>query len=210
MNPGASCKRQDKGRGAASHRQAPEGIGVVSVGIEAQGFIAIARVSRPQGRKGEVLAEILTDFPSRFQDLHSAFLDDSPHGPRPVTVEHTWLHKGKVVLKFSNINSIDDAETLRGRYVFVPEEEKVALPATQYYVWQLIGCRVVAETEGKKRTLGTVTEVEPTAGVDLLHISDGSHDVLVPFAKDICKEIDPAAKLIVIHPPADLLELNRE
>lgn len=175
-----------------------------------QGFIAIARILRPQGRKGEVLAEILTDFPSRFTNLRRAFLDDSPHEPKAVAVEGTWLHKGKVVLKFSDIGSIDDAETLRGRYVFVPEEEKVALSAGQYYVWELIGCQVAVESEGTRRFLGTVTEVEPTAGVDLLHVSDGSQDVLVPFAKDICKEINPEAKLIVIHPPDDLLDLNRE
>lgn len=210
MTPGASSRRQDKGRGSASHGKTAQKEGAVFSDAEVQGFVAIARVVRPQGRKGEVLAEILTDFPSRFAELRRAFLDDSPHEPRAVVVEHTWLHKGKVVLKFANVGSIDDAETLRGRYVFVPEEEKFDLPADQYYVSELIGCEVVADYEGTRKTLGRITEVEPTGGVDLLHVSDGSRDILIPFAQAICKTIDPAARLIVIHPPDDLLDLNRE
>jgi 16S rRNA processing protein RimM len=177
---------------------------------EVQDFIAVARVVRPQGRKGEVLAEILTDFPSRFADLQRAFLDDPGNKPRPVAVEHAWLHKEKVVLKFAGIDSISDAEMLRGLYVWVPEEEKVALSAHQYYLWELTGCQVVVERGGERKLLGTVTEIERTGGVDLLHVSDQSRDVLIPFAEEICKMIDPGAKLIVIEPPEDLLDLNRE
>jgi 16S rRNA processing protein RimM len=189
-------------------RQAQRGAGTAVDDDKMRGFIAIARVGRPQGRKGEVLAEILTDFPSRFADLQWAFLDDPGNNPRAVTVEHTWLHKGKVVLKFAGIGSIDDAETLRGRLVLIPEEEKIALSAHQYYLSELEGCRVFAEIGGKREPLGTVTEVERTGGVDLLHVVENSREVLVPFAQAICKVIDPDSRLIVIDPPEDLLDLN--
>jgi len=175
-----------------------------------RGFIAVAQIVRPQGRKGEVLAEILTDFPSRFSDLHRAFLDDPSHEPKVVAVEHTWLHKGKVVLKFAGIDSIDDAETLRGRYVLIPEAERVPLSDDQYYLWELTGCQVVVESGETRKPLGCVTEVERTGGVDLLHVSDDSREILIPFTQAICKRVDPEAKLIVIQPPDDLLDLNRE
>lgn len=191
------------------HPQAQPGIGTASQNGETQNFIAVARIGRPQGRKGEVLAEILTDFPSRFADLQRAFLDEPGREPQAVTIENTWLHKGKVVLKFAGIDSISDAETLRGRYVLIPEGEKVTLPSHQYYLWELTGCQVVVESEGLRKPLGTVTEVERTAGVDLLHVSAGSQDVMIPFAEEICKVVDPEAKLIVIEPPEDLLDLNR-
>ena len=177
---------------------------------EMQGYIAIARVVRPQGRKGEVLAKILTDFPSRFAGLQRAFLDVPDGDPEAIAVEHTWLHKGRVVMKFDGIASISDAETLRGRNVLIPKEEVVALPAHQYYLWELEGCHVVVESGGTRKPLGTVTEVERTGGTDILHVADGSEDVLVPFARAICKVIDPEARLIVIDPPEDLLDLNRE
>ncbi len=156
------------------------------------------------------MAEILTDFPSRFAGLQRAFLGDAASDPQSVAVEDTWLHKAKVVLKFADIDSISDAETLRGKYVFIPEEEKVTLSAHQYYLWELTGCQVLVESEGKRKPLGTVTEIERTGGADLLHVSDNSRDVLIPFAQAICKVVDTEAKVIVIEPPDDLLDLNLE
>lgn len=83
-------------------------------------YLTIARIIRPQGRKGEVAAEILTDFPERFGLLSRVFLETPGQAPQPVTVESGWLHKGRVVLKFSGIDSIDSASRLRGLQVFVP------------------------------------------------------------------------------------------
>jgi 16S rRNA processing protein RimM len=210
VSTGASGKHQDEMSDSASHQQVQRGARAAVADGEMRGFIAIARVVRPQGRKGEVLAEILTDFPSRFRGLHRVFLDVPGHHPQVVTVENTWLHKGKVVLKLAGIGSIDEAETLRGRLVLVPEEDRVALSANQYYLWELKGCRVVVENGGMRKPLGTVTEVERTGGVDLLHVADDSREVLVPFAEAICKVIDPESRLIVIEPPEDLLDLNQE
>lgn len=174
------------------------------------GFLAIACILRPQGRRGEVLALILSDFPSRFENLRRAFLEQPAGPPAPVAVEDAWLHKGKVVLKLGGVDSIEDAERLKGRYVLIPREEKAPLSAGQYYLWELEGCRVVVlEAEGE-RTLGTVTEVERTGGADLLHVSNASREFLIPLAESICKRIDPADKLIVVDPPADLLDLNAE
>ena len=195
---------------SASHQQVQQGARAAVADGEMRGFIAIAQVVRPQGRKGEVVAEILTDFPSRFQDLRRVFLDVPGQHPQAVTVEHTWLHKGRVVLKLERIGSIDDAETLRGRLVLVPEEEKVALSPNQYYLWELKGCQVVVDNGRTREPLGIVTRVERTGGVDLLHVADESREVLVPFAEAICKVIDPKSRLIVIEPPEDLLDLNRE
>ena len=195
---------------SASRQQASRATRAAVADVDTPGFIAIARVVRPQGRKGEVLVEMLTDFPTRFRDLQRVFIDDPGRPPRAVAVEHPWLHKGRVVLKLAGIGSIDDAEALRGRLVLVPAEEKIALAEGQYYVWELVGCRVVVETGETSKPLGAVVEVERTAGADLLHVADGSREVLVPFAESICKLIDPGSGLIVIEPPEDLLDLNRE
>jgi len=99
---------------------------------------------------------------------------------------------------------------LRGRLVLVREEEKVALSAHQYYLWQLEGCQVVAETAGTRTPLGIVTEVERTGGADLLHVADESGEVLIPFVRAICKVIDPESRLIVIDSPGGLLDLYRK
>ena len=171
-------------------------------------FLAIARIVRPQGRKGEVAAEILTDFPQRFHGLRAAFLETRGAAPAPVRVENVWPHKGRVILKFSGIDSIESASRLRGFHLLIPWEQRIELPAHQYYVWELRECRVISKQQG--REIGRVTEVEPTAGTPLLHVarSDGKGEVLIPLAQEICKRIDLTAKVIVIDPPEELLELN--
>ena len=175
---------------------------------EADKFLAVARIVRPQGRRGEVVAEILTDFPQRFAELRRAYLENPGSPPEPARVESVWPHKGRVVLKFSGVDSIDQANRLRGVHVLIPREERMLLPAHQYYVWELKGCRVVTQRQGVASELGTVTDVEPTGGVDLLHVATPRGEVLIPLVQDICRQIDTVAKTIVIDPPEDLLELN--
>jgi len=155
-----------------------------------------------------VTAEILTDFPSRFQALLRAFLAQPGEALRPVTVEHVWPHKGRVVLKFAGVDSIESASHLRGHHVLIPREERIPLPPHHYYLWELEGCRVLMARPGGQREVGTVTEVESTGGVDLLHVVTPRGEVLIPFAQSICTQIDTPQKTIVIDPPEDLLELN--
>jgi 16S rRNA processing protein RimM len=171
-------------------------------------YLAIARILRPQGRKGEVAAEILTDFAGRFDLLGAAYLEEPGHAPKQVGVERCWPHKGQVILKLSGIDSIESASRLRGLQVLIPWEQRVPLPPHHYYRCELEGCRVVLERQG--REIGTVTDVEPTGGVDVLHVMrpGGRTEVLIPLAQEICSRIDVAAKLIVIDPPEDLLDLN--
>jgi 16S rRNA processing protein RimM len=171
-------------------------------------YLAIARILRPQGRSGEVAAEILTDFSGRFDQLREAFLGEPGQVPKQVDVERCWPHKGQVILKFSGIDSIESASLLRGLQVMISWEHRVPLPPHHYYLCELEGCRVILEGQGSE--IGTVTEVEPTGGVDVLHVvrPDGGAEVLIPLAQEICSRIDIAAKLIVIDPPEDLLDLN--
>src|SRR6266567_5061545 len=135
------------------------------------GFLAVARVARPQGRRGEVVAEILTDFPERLEKLARAFLENPAGRPRMVAIEKAWPHKGRVVFKFSGVDSIDAANSLRGLHVFVRSEDRVALPEHHYYVGELEGCRVLRDLDGELQEVGVVTAVERTGGADLLHVA---------------------------------------
>ena len=171
-------------------------------------YLAIARILRPQGRKGEVAAEILTDFPERFQQLKTAFLEVPGHAPKPVSLERSWPHKGQIILKFAGIDSIESASGLRGIELLIPWDQRAPLPPHRYYLCELHGCRVIWERQGQE--IGTVVEVESTGGVDVLHVRrpDGKSEVLIPLAQEICTRIDLATQTIVIDPPEDLLELN--
>jgi 16S rRNA processing protein RimM len=126
-------------------------------------------------------------------------------------VESAWPHKGRIILKFEGIDSIEEAEHLRQLHVLITRDERVPLPAHDYYVGDLAGCDVLLERMGEFKRVGKVTDVEPTEGVDLLHVTRGDGrlgEILIPFAQEICKRIDLEARTIFIDPPEDLLDLN--
>jgi 16S rRNA processing protein RimM len=176
---------------------------------ELSAFLAVARILRPQGRRGEVAAEVMTDFPQRFSAPADLYLENEDQPPSPVRMEHAWEHKGRIILKFAGVDSIEAASRLRGRHVLIAAGERNALPENCYYVPDLIGCRVVMGAAESVAEIGVVSEVEATGGAPLLHIErPGKGDALVPLAQAICKCIDIPAKQIVIDPPRDLLGLN--
>jgi 16S rRNA processing protein RimM len=178
---------------------------------EAKRYLAVARIRRPQGRRGEVAAEILTDFPQRFEKLKRVWLDTPAGPPESAELENAWPHKGGIILKFSGVDSISAAERLRGRHVLIPRQERVKLPEGSYYLWELAGCRVIRNAGAGLEVVGTVTEVERTAGGDILHVAgerDAKRELLIPLAETICTRIDTRKKEIWIEPPEDLLELN--
>jgi 16S rRNA processing protein RimM len=177
--------------------------------IEPGELVAVARIVRPQGRCGEVAAEILTDFPERFARMHKAYVAEPGSLAELVRVEDAWPHKGRIILKFAGVDSITEAERLRGMEVLVPFSERTPLSRHQYYVSDLEGCRVLVELEGATSEVGKVVGLDPTGGVDVLRVKTARGEVLIPLAQEICKRIDTESKVIIIDPPEDLLELNQ-
>ncbi|MGZ5744521.1 MAG: ribosome maturation factor RimM, partial [Burkholderiales bacterium] len=95
-------------------------------------FITIARIAKVQGRRGEVAADLHTDFPERFEERRRLFALTSS-GRRELHVEEHWAHKGRIVLKFAGVDSISDAEALVGAELQVPRNERVDLGAAGTY-----------------------------------------------------------------------------
>ncbi len=121
----------------------------------------------------------------------------------PARLEQVWYHQGRPVLKFSGIDSIGDAEPWTGADLLVPEPERARPREGEFSHADLIGCRIVAGSE-----VGKVTGVEDYGGAPLLRVeTGGGREILIPFARAICREIDVAAKTIRIDPPEGLLDL---
>jgi len=169
----------------------------------------VARLVRSQGRHGEILADLLTDFPERFADRKRLYLLASENDRPPVrevTLERHWLHKGRVVLKFAGVDSINDAEALRGLLVAVPAGERAPLTDDSLYVSDLIGCDVV-DVASEPLEIGKVRDVDREAGLLVVQPQRGE-EVLIPFAKAYLVAIDTVAKRIEMHLPAGLLDIN--
>jgi 16S rRNA processing protein RimM len=162
-------------------------------------LVAIGRVVKPQGRKGEVLTEAFSDLPDRFPRLRRAFVSGPGGTAREVEVHSCWPHKGRFVLKLAGVDSIDDAERLRGQELRIGEEELAPLPAGSYYHHQLQGLR--AETpEG--RVLGSVAAVWETGGdAPVLVVQGPGGEVLIPLATEFVREVDlPGGRLVAVMP----------
>ncbi len=167
-------------------------------------FATVGLIHKPQGRRGEVNVEVLTDFPDRFEAGEKFFLWRDGRQRREVELEDAWPHKRGLVLKFAGVDSIDDAELLQGWEIQVPKETRIPLESPAVYHSDLIGCRVVERGE----ELGVVAGIEERTGTPLLVVRDGDKELLIPFATEICRVIDPARGVVEVELPAGLRELN--
>ena len=165
-------------------------------------LVAVARIAKPRGLKGEVVADILTDFPERFDGLTTVIAVMPDDSRRELIIENHWFQSGRMVLKFAGINSIEDGETLRNVEICVPESDAVELEEGEYFDWQLAGCRVVTVSGD---VIGTVRELMRTGASEIL-VVDGEKEYLIPFANAICTEVDIENGVILIDPPEGLLE----
>lgn len=167
-------------------------------------LVLIARAVKTHGLKGEVVAELLTDFPERFEDLDEVVLV-SPSGEQQTgSIEEFWFQKDRVVLKIGGYDHVDAAKQLIGYEFAVPESDRVELEEDEFYDWELEGCTVKVGDE----SIGQVRSVMKTGGTEILVISDeAGKERLVPLAAPIVVKIDAEAKTIVVDPPEGLFDL---
>jgi 16S rRNA processing protein RimM len=169
-------------------------------------MVTVGRVVRPHGNRGHVVVAPETDFGAdRFAEGAALF---GARGPdeQPLRVIASREHRGRWILGFEGVTTIDGAEALRDLELRIPADQLRPLGRGGYYAHDLAGC-AVENPEG--RPVGRVESVLLGSGVPLLVVETEYGEVLVPLAEDICRRIDVAAKLIVIDPPEGLLELNQ-
>ena len=167
-------------------------------------LVAVAKILRPRGLRGEAVAEVLTDFPERFENLANVTAVLPGGERRELVLENAWFQKDRIVLKFEGLNTVEDAEALRNAEICIDESEAVELEEGEFFDWQLEGCEALS-IEGEP--VGKVREVLRTGGTEVLVVdtADG-REVLIPFAESICTEVDIEGKRITVDPPEGLLE----
>jgi 16S rRNA processing protein RimM len=168
-------------------------------------LISVARAVRTRGLKGEVVAELLTDFPERFEAIDE-LIGVAPDGSRQkFAIDDYWFQNDRVVLKLAGYDDVDKAAELVGYEFAVPETDRVQLADDEYYDWELEGCTV--KVVGGV-VIGKVQSVLKTGGTEILEVADeAGNERLVPLAASIVVEISTTEKTIVIDPPEGLLDL---
>jgi 16S rRNA processing protein RimM len=188
-------------------------------------WIVLAHLLRPQGRKGELLADLFTDFPERFNDQTRVFL--APPGfigssadARSIEAVASWLpvgkNEGRIVLQFAGINSISDADLLSGLEVIVPGEERLPLDEESTYISELVGCTIydgstivgVIEDVQFPTTADGIRRLEEAAPLLAVRSIEGD-EILIPFAKAFLTAMNTETKRIDMILPPGLLDVNR-
>jgi 16S rRNA processing protein RimM len=170
-----------------------------------EGLIIVARAVRTRGLKGELVAELLTDFPERFESVAHLLGVGSSGERKELKLEGHWFQNDRMVLKFAGYDTIESAKTLVGYEFGLPETERVQLPEDEFYDWELEGCSVEIENGAP---VGNVREVMRTGGVELLVVEDANRrEHLIPLAQEIVVDVDISRKKILIDPPEGLLDL---
>jgi 16S rRNA processing protein RimM len=188
----------------------------------------VAVLLRPQGRRGELLADPLTDLPELFAAGRSVWLapataDAPADGATPRTLDEHWFptgrNAGRVVLKLSGCDSISAAEQLEQQQLFIPASDLPALEDGVFFVGDLIGCQLF----NGETLAGTISGVEfpttpdghsrledaaPLLALELPNAAPEAEPTLVPFVQDWIVSIDLAAKCIVMRLPEGLFEAS--
>lgn len=158
-------------------------------------YLAIGRVIRAHGLRGEVSVRVLTDFPERFETTAWVYLGNEFEAS-PYRLQSFRWHKQNVLLTLEGVTNRTQAEHLQGQLVQVPLEEAVSLPAGSYYLYQLIGLKVQDAT-GK--VLGTIKDVLETGANDVYVVECEGQELLLPAIPDVVKSVDIATGIMVVH-----------
>ena len=166
-------------------------------------WLIIGRAGKPHGVHGDLLVEIVTDFPERLTDgLRFGLGDDS--GPAEFFETHrVRYHKGRWLLSMKDIRDRETVEAWRGKYLYLPEQALEDLPEGYYYEHHLTGleCR---SPDGA--VLGRVTGLDPGESQSRLIVRRDDREFLVPYVPEIVIEVDLGKKIVVIDAPPGLLD----
>ena len=164
-------------------------------------FLVIGQVTKPHGVRGEVRAMPHTDLPERFKWLEVVYLGDGDD-MQPIEVQNVRMQKNWIILKLAGYDSRNDAETIRGQLLQVPEDQAIPLQENEYFLYQLIGLAVATES-GEE--LGELVEVIETGANNVFLLKGERGDILIPDIPEVIIHIDFDNGRMIVNPLPGLL-----
>lgn len=156
-------------------------------------WLVVGKIVAAFGTKGEIRVLPQTDFPRRFDAGRQLYVERQE---TPIQIEGVRWHKGQAILKLKGVDDRDQAESLRGRFARVPGSDLAELGEDEYYLFQIVGLRVVTD-EGVE--LGRVSEVLQTGANDVYVVPRGGRELLLPAIAEVIREVDLPADRLVVH-----------
>lgn len=163
-------------------------------------MLLCGKIVNTHGVAGDVKMLYYTDGPAFFDNVKTLFLPDN----KPLTLISARVHKGSIIMKFKEIDTMEKAEQLKGKEIFVKREEAEPLPEGRYYIADILGINVFKD-DGEE--LGKVTDVFKTGSNDVYTVKNSSgKEYLIPVIESVIMDIDIENKKIIIKPMKGLLD----
>jgi len=164
-------------------------------------FLAIGKVRRPHGVRGDVLVEIYTDFPEHLR-VHKIVCAGENH--LPLTISRRRLHNDGLLLAFEGFSTPEEVGRFRNQILYIAQADAPELPVGEYYRYELLGLEVEDET-GKP--LGTLTEIMQTGANDVYVVTDeAGAELLLPAIAEVVLDVNLVAKTMRVHLLPGLLD----
>ncbi len=177
----SSRPTKNAGSGSESNSSEPE-------------FLVVGQIVRPHGVRGEVGMKIMTAYPERLAQLKKLYV-----GPdhKPYAVKRMRRHMDGVIIHLEGISDRNEAETLRGLFVYVHIDDAVPLEEGEYYLFQIEGMRVVTDTG---QELGHLTDVIETGANDVYVVTTpDNQEILLPAIPQVILQVDTTAGAMTVH-----------
>lgn len=165
----------------------------------------LGAVIKTHGLHGEVSILLDVDFPEDYQNLESVFLLQSGKLV-PFFIDTIQINRDRGIVKFEDINSIDDASALIKAELYLPITALPKLPEGKYYFHDIKGCEVFEDDQ----LIGIAKEVIDFNSNQLLSVDANGKEVLIPMMDEIMLSVDTASKKIMVKLPEGLLDLYLE
>lgn len=165
-------------------------------------YIQVGKIVNTHGIKGELKAIPLTDNAKRFDELETIYIGEDK---AKVKIEKVWYKNQFIMLKIQGYNDINEVLQFKDKYIYIDEEDKIILPEGAYFIFDIIGCKVIDVNDNE---IGYVIDVMTEHSNDIYVVNDvvKNKEYLIPAVKQIVKKIDIVNKKIVIEPIEGLIE----
>lgn len=157
-------------------------------------YLVIGFLRRPFGVSGEILMDLHTDFPERFRTGRKIYVGDEY---KPMTLASVRPHGENMLVRLRGVNTPEMAGQYRNTWIFIKTKDAPPLPEGKYYQYQLLGLKVVDESD---HPLGTLTEILETGANDVYVVTDeAGKETLLPAIPSVILDVQPEAGFIRVH-----------
>ncbi|HEX2924692.1 MAG TPA: ribosome maturation factor RimM [Ruminiclostridium sp.] len=166
-------------------------------------YLIVGQLINTHGVKGELKASALTDDPQRFRKLQWVYIDRNGSLEKH-NISSVKFFKQFVIIKFEGVDSIEEAEKLKGFYIKVDRANAVKLPKNSFFISDIMGFKVYDENDS---LLGELKDVIQTGSNDVYVVRDSdSKEILIPALKSVVKEVSLEEGKISVILPKGLLD----